>query len=187
MNKCETCGTLFHVKPSRERRCHARFCSWKCFSTKVKKVCEICGKEYEVQRWNSRSKQCSKDCHTIAQTRRIGFWTGKKRPNLKLPQHWKPGSGHPYWKGGVSRLNNESRHSYRYAAWKLSVLTRDRQCVWCGSARDLHVDHIKPFSEFHELRFDVNNGRVLCKSCHRTTDTYGHFPKKRNLYANKNS
>ena len=36
----------------------------------------------------------------------------------------------------------------------------------------LNADHIKPFSLFPELRFDLNNGRTLCVECHKKTDTY---------------
>lgn len=36
----------------------------------------------------------------------------------------------------------------------------------------LHADHIKPFAFYPNFRFDLNNGRTLCKPCHQTTDTY---------------
>jgi 5-methylcytosine-specific restriction endonuclease McrA len=61
-----------------------------------------------------------------------------------------------------------------YNAWRKAVMERDgHRCVICGSDQRLHADHIKPTSRFPELMREVNNGRALCESCHRKTDTYG--------------
>mgnify|MGYP001558894057 CR=1 FL=1 len=181
---CETCGNDFHVKPSKSLK--RRFCSMKCFGAKIKKICIICQKEFEVQRNQDKiAKYCSRKCHAIEQKSRIGYWAGKKRPNLKLPQHWKPGKDHPYWKGGKYRLDKKTRHSYEYAEWRKIVIERDKKCVICGSYEKLQVDHIKSFRSFPELRFDINNGRVLCFNCHRKTPSYGFFPKKEGFYDKK--
>jgi len=37
---------------------------------------------------------------------------------------------------------------------------------------DIQADHIRRFSEYPELRFDLNNGRTLCTECHKKI-TYG--------------
>ena len=68
------------------------------------------------------------------------------------------------------------RNSTEMKKWKLAVFTRDNfSCVWCGDDKghNLNADHIKPFSLYPELRLDVNNGRTLCKDCHRKTPTWG--------------
>lgn len=84
------------------------------------------------------------------------------------------------WKGGITPINEAIRKSVEYKLWRTAVFTRDNYtCVWCGVRNGngktiiLNADHIKPFSLFPELRFAIDNGRTLCKSCHRKTDTWG--------------
>jgi 5-methylcytosine-specific restriction endonuclease McrA len=61
-----------------------------------------------------------------------------------------------------------------YHGWRKLVLARDNHaCVVCGAKEGLECDHIKPYRNFPELQFLVSNGRVLCKACHKKTDTYG--------------
>ena len=58
----------------------------------------------------------------------------------------------------------------------MSVFRRDNfTCVLCNKSKSgqLEADHIKPWCDFPELRFDIDNGRTLCRDCHKTTDTYG--------------
>lgn len=67
------------------------------------------------------------------------------------------------------------RGSVQYAEWRTAVFERDGYtCQDCGQhGGKLNADHIKPFAHFPDLRFDLSNGRTLCVSCHRQTDTYG--------------
>lgn len=78
------------------------------------------------------------------------------------------------WQGGKTKEHDRIRHSYRYRLWKLQVKERDGyMCIKCSSTENLHVDHIKPFAWYPELRFEVSNGRVLCYKCHKKTKTWG--------------
>ena len=90
------------------------------------------------------------------------------------------GENNGNWRNGASRANDLIRKSKEYLEWKAAVFIRDnRACIWCGSTQNIEADHIKPFSVFPELRFDIDNGRTLCKPCHRKTDTYGNTKKTR--------
>lgn len=85
------------------------------------------------------------------------------------------------WKGGISKEHDVIRHSLEYKLWRTAVFTRDNYtCIWCKDNKggNLEADHIKPFSLYPELRFAIDNGRTLCKKCHRTTKTYGNTKYK---------
>jgi hypothetical protein len=82
----------------------------------------------------------------------------------------------PGYIDGRTPINQIIRHSLEYRLWREAVFARDKyRCVWCGDARgrNLEADHIKPFCNYPELRFAIDNGRTLCHDCHKTTDTYG--------------
>jgi DNA-directed RNA polymerase subunit RPC12/RpoP len=84
------------------------------------------------------------------------------------------GRNNPSWKGGITPLNTKIRNSKEYAEWRNKIFIRDKYtCAICGNVGGtIHADHIKPFSKYVELRFDLSNGRTLCISCHKTTDSY---------------
>lgn len=110
--------------------------------------------------------------------------TRRKRSLAKL------GNKHPNWKGGITPINKRIRISMKYKTWRTSVFVRDKYtCVWCGarSAKNktviLEADHIKPFAYYPEFRFTTNNGRTLCKNCHRKTDTFAGKAKREYIYA----
>jgi len=79
------------------------------------------------------------------------------------------GEKHPNWKGGITPINTRIRGSREYKLWRKAVFERDNYtCQNCGQVGGyLEADHIKPFALFLELRFDINNGRTLCRPCHK--------------------
>ena len=102
----------------------------------------------------------------------------------KMSMSAKRGKDSFLWKGGVCNKNAQKRRqiekSIEYRLWRFSVLNRDNKtCIWCGCKQNLHVDHIKPFYLYPELRFAIDNGRTLCIDCHKTTDTWGGYKRKR--------
>jgi hypothetical protein len=82
---------------------------------------------------------------------------------------WNKGRGNP-------TESHRIRTSLEYKLWRTAVFERDNYtCIWCGDNRggNLEADHIKPFVDYPELRFAIDNGRTLCHNCHKTTETYG--------------
>jgi hypothetical protein len=87
------------------------------------------------------------------------------------------------WKGGITTENLRIRGSLEYRIWREAVFKRDNwTCIWCSQhGGHLNADHIKPFAYFPELRSAIDNGRTLCKKCHKTTETYGNRYKHHQL------
>lgn len=117
------------------------------------------------------------------------YWLGKKRPefspewkknmaripwNKGIPDLLHRGSNHHNWKGGATSERERLRKSIEYKLWRTSVFERDDYtCRFCSERGGrLEADHIKPWCDYPELRFAIDNGRTLCHDCHTKTDTY---------------
>jgi len=112
------------------------------------------GCKCEFQAPEHKTKYCSKKC----------WLTNKPRIFKKRPGN--SGENHHNWQGGISSENIRIRNSIEYKQWRHTVLVRDNNaCIECSAKDNLRVDHIKPFYLYPELRFDVDNGRTLCKNC----------------------
>lgn len=121
-------------------------------------------------------------------TGRIAGHRGKSLPHRQ-------GANCHFWKGGVSKINRPARSNFQssleYRNFRREVLARDNYtCVLCGdhSYKNrtgghcyLHLDHIKPWALYPELRLDMSNARTLCRDCHYKTPTYGGVKLYRHL------
>ena len=91
--------------------------------------------------------------------------------------HWKPdisgfkpkyGPDNHNWKGGKSTENHKRREEPRYKEWRSAVFERDNYiCQDCGARGDVEAHHIMPFLTHAALRYEVSNGKTLCKKCHK--------------------
>lgn len=69
---------------------------------------------------------------------------------------------------GTQCLSQKWRLSKEYKLWKLQVLEiHNHTCTECGTHDNLQAHHVKQASKHPELRYDVNNGKCVCFSCHK--------------------
>lgn len=111
---------------------------------------------------------------------RTAFKKGISSWNKGLSNTWAIGEKNPNWNGGSTKKNKKIRGTPEMKIWRMEVLTRDRYiCQLCGVGNSFTANHIKSFSEYPELRFDVSNGRTLCLPCHKKTPSFLNSHNKR--------
>jgi hypothetical protein len=97
-------------------------------------------------------------------------WVGKKISEGKRgkPNLGNRGEKSYMWKGGISPERDKIRHSLKYRKWSWSVMKRDSfKCNKSGEiGGKLVVHHILNFSDYPELRFEMDNGITLSKVAH---------------------
>lgn len=112
--------------------------------------------------------------HGIEMRSREESLVGRKMPphQIQKAAEWRKknfvGAGNPNWKGGEISDYQRERTSYSAKQWSKDVRGRDgHKCIGCGAKGKLHAHHIKPWKEFPELRYDIENGVTLCPTCHQ--------------------
>ena len=117
--------------------------------------CTYCGKPTKVMasQINRRKKHfCSKECQNKWQSENVR------------------GENHPNYKQDISIFDRIIKRNYtEYWDWRKNVYLRDNfTCQCCGDNKghNLVAHHILNYSEYKELRTDINNGITLCEDCH---------------------
>jgi 5-methylcytosine-specific restriction endonuclease McrA len=129
--------------------------------------CAICAKEVLTQptqiKYRNR-KTCSRECRYVLQ----------KQATLERRK--------TYTKRQLDRL---ARYSKEAEVWRKSVFERDNYtCQGCDVRGNyLEADHIKPWAYFPELRYELTNGRTLCRPCHDKTKMSA--KRMREIYGDK--
>lgn len=88
--------------------------------------------------------------------------TGRKNPKLSGNSHWN-------WKGGISNRDIHSLNNPKYRDWRMNVFARDGfKCRIANKdcSGTLQAHHILRWSEYPELRYELNNGISLCVAHH---------------------
>lgn len=201
---CEQCKIDFVSKKACIGR-EPKFCSRECYGISIRKdrKCPVCS---EHVTWNNLI-YCSQKCASIVKKgkplseyhkQKLSEIKKGKRPKhlyteeiknkiskalLGKPQPWIRGENHPrYINGGFSKFERQKAMGrVEYKNWRRNVFQRDDYtCVLCQKkGTRLNADHIKPWALFPELRYEISNGRTLCISCHRKTETYGKAKKNK--------
>jgi 5-methylcytosine-specific restriction endonuclease McrA len=107
---------------------------------------------------------------------RPGPWKGKRRSDstrLKISEAVRlkvaRGPDHYAYSHGKHQRDLCDRRTVEYRRWRDAVYARDGYtCQDCGDAKggNLQAHHVKSFADHPALRFDVSNGKTLCRDCH---------------------
>lgn len=157
---CDRCGKEFTTRPDKAARGEGRYCSRACADRGRKKdawrLCEHCGGRFLVTAARARG---------AARRGAIAHYCSRRCMGLAARQR---------------SLNDPLRFGPTYREWRRAVYQRDGYvCQHCTGPRggDLIAHHIKSWTQFPALRFDVGNGVTLCRPCHARAhhDEMGNF------------
>lgn len=161
--------------------------NWK--GGKARLNCKRCQKEFLVFPYRRNTAEyCSNSCSKKGQTAWAkgtkGILKANKTSFKKGLIPWNKGvkyskeqkkkldisglkKGHGWNYQGMGSISKLQREKFRREIQKI-VLERDNYtCQMCKEKGVyLHVDHIQPWNEYVEGRFDINNCRTLCRKCH---------------------
>lgn len=146
---CLNCGRAFfafYYLRNTQKACSQQ-CARQLARTKVECTCRNCGKKFlkspsQFKYFKGAGKYCSRDCS----------YAGTVKANTDKPtsDRW-----------GRTKLKADKE-------WRDAVREKDhRICQRCGKFEQyIHAHHVAPRSRRPDLKYDVNNGKCLCNSCH---------------------
>lgn len=171
---CLVCGNIY-IKPYKEGKkawAIRKYCSKKCqyigrsiitpieMERRRKQTLAMvgnkCGFKKGFAPWNKGLKGV------------MTVWNKGKKTGLVPRSAFK--KGHKTWnRGETPDLNHLLRKQPEYFVWRKAVYTRDYwTCQDCDiKGKDIVAHHIFGFADFPSLRYEVNNGITLCRSCHK--------------------
>lgn len=148
------------------------------------KKCIQCDNEFIINREFSSKKFCCHECsvdnkrgvplseeHKLkVKLNHARHWVGRKLTKEQIEKLTYHSKGNKYaYKNGTTPELRRVRNSWEMLEWKKKIYAKcGFSCSICFCKnKKLNAHHIKEFSKYPELRFDVNNGVALCYECHR--------------------
>ena len=173
--KCKYCKKEFEIVP-RDIKRNKQHCSKLCYlkDHRIIKICKLCNKEtvYRKSKFkytNLKGNYCGECWKKELQKAWLNPLIRKKRIE-SIPR----GEKNHFWKGGITPESIKLRNSLEFKLWRIAVFERDnytcQNCKIKGGHLDAH--HIKSFSKYPEIRFNIDNGITYCRECHSKTDNY---------------
>lgn len=167
LRKCAYCGKEIYTK-----RCKLKFINIFCCrehqlnfykQNAFSENCVICGKIFYCQpcQINYRHrKTCSISCRSKLRT----LEARKNRIKNGFTQH---------------QIDRCVRSSKEANDWRKAVFAKDDYiCQICKKRGGyLEAHHIKQFAHYPKLRFELSNGKTLCRKCHDKTKEGGPIKK----------
>lgn len=160
LHTCAWCGESIEVSADRDSRCNLHFCNNDCYlkykqmqhelgmSGKVKKVCPVCGNEFE--KWVSMTRHvhnnfCSPKCRDIWRSEHYSYYVSLDKS-----------------KGDVKYLSPKNKEMVREFF--------GRRCCICNkheneNMRKLSVHHVYP--EEVNVKFNDTYFIAVCDVCHK--------------------
>lgn len=159
--RCWECGLKKRAKSQRynyeyvrkyfqKNNCKLLSTEYMNIDQKLDYICE-CGNKSKISFWNFKNGQ------------RCGC--KKKEAGLK-----RRGKNHHNWNPERESEDRIKERKYpEYKKWRINIFERDEfTCKICGDDKggNLIAHHIFSYSDYPELRIDLNNGITLCEECH---------------------
>lgn len=141
----------------------------KLLKTRVRKNCKHCGKFFWLKKCMvNRSFCCSRSCAGKLRGSPMNgrHHSDEAKRKMSIAKFGRIEELCPNWRG-LSGKDRLERTRFRDRLQK-KVFERDNYtCQICGERGGyLQVDHIKSWSKYVDLRFNIDNCRTLCMSCH---------------------
>lgn len=155
--ECDYCGKKCYKSNHYLEENKHYYCSRECSDKGKSKYntitfkCEICGKEKTISKHNyeiHRHHYCSTECSNIGNS---GENNNRFNPDL------------------TNEEREKGRYIEGYSEWRTKVYERDNYtCQCCGKyGGELNAHHIYGYTEYKNLRIELNNSITLCKNCHK--------------------